>query len=47
MRCLQDKESNFSLIVETAYLKEAREQLNTWIVIDLGRIIKKRDTFGE
>jgi hypothetical protein len=47
MRCLRDKDSNFSVIVEIDSLKEVRDQLNTWVFSDLGKIIRVRETMGE
>ena len=47
MRCLSDKKSNFSVIVEIDQLKGARDQLNTWICQELACILKKRESLGE
>jgi hypothetical protein len=47
MRCLRDKDSNFSVIVEIDLLKEVRDQLNTWVISDLGKIIRVRESMGE
>ena len=47
MRCLRDKDSNFSVIVQIDLLKEVRDQLNTWVISDLGKIIRVRESMGE
>ncbi len=47
MRCLKDKESNFSVIVDIDQLKKARDQLTTWIIYDLGKLIRVRESLGD